>query len=191
MTAAKAKSTFDEAVRSGMGRDYARSASLLTEILAEGDGPPEAYLYLGRARHALGQHPQAIQAFQAFADSGGDMAAALFFSGRSFLAMGLAARAVSVFRRCLELTPGSAQCMGLLGIALLKEGRPARAAEILGRAVEAAPSDARIYRAYLNALFIQATRKLAADEIDAAEKMLSFVIENGHEGLPPRLFRAR
>jgi tetratricopeptide (TPR) repeat protein len=191
MTAAKAKTMFDEAVQSGMRRDYARSASLLTEIIAEGDGHPEAYLFLGRARHALGQHPQAIQAFQAFADSGGDMAAALFFSGRSFLAMGLATRAVSSFRRCLELSPGSAQCMGLLGIALLKEGRPARAAEVLERAVEAAPSDARIYRAYLNALFIHATRKLAADEIDAAEKMLSFIIENGHEGLPPRLFRAR
>jgi len=191
MTAAKARSLLEEAVRSGTERDYAKAAALLTELLSEDDGQIEAYLYLGRARHARGQHAAAVQAFQAYADHGGDPGAALFFSGRALLAMGLPGRAVGVFRRCLEYAPGSAQCMGLLGYALLKEGRAAKAVEALREAVEAAPSDKRIYRAYLNALFIHAVRKLSADEAAEAERMLSFVIENGHDGLPPRLYRAR
>ena len=49
---------------------------------------PEAFLYLGRARYALGEHGRAIEAFRRFLRGGGDAAAGLFFLGRSYLACG-------------------------------------------------------------------------------------------------------
>jgi tetratricopeptide (TPR) repeat protein len=187
MTEAKARSMLGEAMRAGRERDYPRAA----ELLSENDGPPEAFLLLGRARHAMGQHGAAILAYQAYLDRGGEAAAAFFFSGRSFLAMGLPGRAAEILQRCAELAPNSAQCLGLLGYALLKQGRASKAVDVLMRAVELAPEDGRIYRGYLNALFVSAVRCLSAGDADMALQMLSFVIDNGLEGLPPLMYRAK
>jgi tetratricopeptide (TPR) repeat protein len=191
MPGTTAQALLDEAIKAGSARDYGRAVDILTALIAEGEAPVEALLFLGRSYHALGESGKAVAAFRAFLRAGGDEAAGGFFLGRSYLAAGRLSEASQCFKRSLEADPDSAAAWALLGAAQLKLRRSKLALSCLEKAVGLAPDDRRIFRGYVNALFVRACRLLAKGDADMARQMLGFVIDNGLDGAAPRLWRAR
>lgn len=191
MTEARSKQLLENAVQAGVRRDYQAAIDILLELLSEYDKNPEAYLYLGRSYHSLGDSAKAIQAFRAYLERGGEPGPGYFFMGRSYLGIGFAQQAVFCLSKSLESSPDSAQALGLLGYAQLKLRRCGKAVECLQRAIQLAPSDARLYRGYLNALLVSGIRKLHAGEADMAEQMLRFAVENGIDAVHARLYHAQ
>lgn len=188
---AAARRLFARAVKAGEERDYGQAVQLLTAVLAQTDAIPEALLYLGRARHALGEHGLAIDAFRHYLKNGGDNAVGFFFLGRSYLACGRSHAAVSCLRQSAQAAPGRPQTWAILGAALLKLRRTKAAMDCLERAVGLAPDDQRIYRGYLNATFARGVRLLARGDADMSRQLFGFAIDNGLDGTAPRLWRAR
>jgi tetratricopeptide (TPR) repeat protein len=181
----------EAAVKAGEARDYRKAAELLNLLLAQTDSCPEAFLYLGRTRYALGEHGRAIEAFRRFLRSGGDPAAGFFFLGRSYLACGRAPEAVRSLRRSAEADPGKAPTWAFLGASLQKLHRTKAAVSCLEKAISLAPQDRRIYRGYLNALYARGVRLLARGDADMARQVLGFAIENGLDGAAIRLWKAK
>jgi len=182
---------FARAVKAGEERDYGQAVQLLTALLAQTDSIPEALLYLGRARHALGEHGLAIDAFRQYLKGGGEEAAGFFFLGRSYLALGRLDAAVSCLKRSAQAEPNRPHTWAILGAALLKLRRTKAAMDCLERAVGMAPADRRIYRGYLNAAFARGVRLLARGDADLARQLLTFAIDNGLDATASRLWRAR
>ena len=191
MPDAEAKRLFAAALEAGAARDYRKSADLLTLLLSRSDSMPEAFLYLGRSRHALGEQGRAIEAFRRYLRSGGDRAAGTFFLGRSYLACGRSEEAVRCLRRSVQADSGKAPSWAFLGAALLKQRRSKAAVDCLEKAVALAPHDRRVYRGYLNAIYARALRLLARGDADMARQMLGFVIDNGLDSPSTRLWRAK
>ena len=186
-----ARKLLERALKAGEERNYRKAVELLTTLLSQTDSMPEALLYLGRARHALGEPGPAIDAFRLYLGSGGDPGAGFFFLGRAYLSGGRPRSAVTCLRRSVEADAGRAPSWALLGAALLKLRKTKSAVDCLQRAVELAPQDGRILRGYLNALFARALRLQVHGDADMARQMLSFVIGKGLDGPAPRLWRAR
>ena len=181
----------EAAIKAGGARDYQKAAELLTLLLAQTDSMPEAFLYLGRARHALGEQGKAIEAFRRFLREGGDAAAGLFYLGRSYLACGRAPEALRCLRKSAAIDPRKAPTWAFLGACLLKQRRTKAAVDCLERAIALAPQDRSIYRGYLNALYARGLRLLARGDADMARQVLGFAIDNGLDGPAIRLWRAK
>jgi tetratricopeptide (TPR) repeat protein len=187
----EARRLLEAAIAAGGARDYRKAAELLTLLLAQTDSMPEAYLYLGRSRYALGEHGQAIEAFRRFIRGGGDAAAGYFFLGRSYLACGRPAEAVRCLKKSAAEDPDKAPTWALLGAAALKIRKTKAAVDCLEKAVALAPQDRNIYRGYLNALYARGVRLLARGDADMARQVLGFALENGLDGAAIRLWRAK
>jgi tetratricopeptide (TPR) repeat protein len=160
---------------------------LLEELIASGDAPPEASLYLGRSYHALGDYTKALSAYRDFIIARPRSANGYLFAGRSYLALGMMAKAVSLLKRCLELKPDDPAALALLGTAYLKGRKSALALESFRQAVDKAPLDARVYRGYLNALLVRGIRLARSGDENLAAQMLRFAIANGLDAVLPRL----
>jgi tetratricopeptide (TPR) repeat protein len=182
---------FAKAQEAGASRNYAEAEAILTRIVAETDSIPEAWLFLGRARHALGDHDRAVSAFASFLGSRPDDGAGWFFMGRTYLTIGRAREAAACLRSAIDKGRQGAESWALLGFAELRLKRSAKAVASLERAVGLAPRDERIFHAYLNALYVHAIRALSKGEAAEAASMLDFVIGNGMDGPAQRLYRAR
>lgn len=182
---------FAKAQEAGARRDYAEAEAILTRIVAETESMPEAWLYLGRARYALGDHDRAFSAFAAYLRFQPGASAGWFFMGRTYLALGRPREAAASIRAAIEKGRDGAEAWALLGFAELKLKRSTKAVASLERAVSLAPGDARIFRAYLNALYVHAIRTLSRGDASEAAGMLGFVISNGLAGPAQRLYRAR
>ncbi|MGA2546910.1 MAG: tetratricopeptide repeat protein [Rectinemataceae bacterium] len=187
----EARKLLEAAIKAGEARDYRKAAEFLNLLLARTDSLPEAFLFLGRAYYALGEHGRAIEAFRRFLREGGDAAAGLFFLGRSYLACGRASEAARCLRKSAETDSGKAPTWAFLGAALLKLRRTKAAVDCLERAIALAPQDKRIYRGYLNALYARGVRLLARGDADMARQVLGFAIANGLDGAAIRLWRAK
>ncbi|MDR1587115.1 MAG: tetratricopeptide repeat protein, partial [Treponema sp.] len=178
-----------EAIRAGAGRDYAKAARILESLIAAWDAPPEACLYLGRSYHALGDYSGALAAFGEFIRLRPDSPLGYFFAGRTYLALGMNQQAIPFLEDSLKRDPGNIFAMALLGTACLKARRSRAAVNILQRAVESGVSGKklspagrkRVYRAYLNALFIRGIKLCRAGDYDLGMQTLNFVLENGRE----------
>ncbi|MDR0600588.1 MAG: tetratricopeptide repeat protein [Treponema sp.] len=171
-----------EAIAAGVKKDYRKAVSILEEIISGYEGPAEAFLYLGRALHVLGNHSRALAAFNDYIALNPQSPEGYFFAGRGCLALGFYPRAVQYLEKALAKNNKSGEIMALLGTALLKARRSQAAVETLQRAVEAAPEDPRIYRAYLNALFIRGIRLCRGENYALGSQMLRFALENGRDG---------
>jgi tetratricopeptide (TPR) repeat protein len=187
----EARELLEAAMRAGAGRDYRKAAELLTAVLAQTDALPEAHVYLGRARYALGEYGRSIESFRRYVRVGGDKAAGLFFLGRSYLACGRAREAARCLRRSASADQGKAPTWALLGAAALKLRKTKAAVDCLERAVSLAPQDRRIYRGYLNALYARGVRLLSRGDADMARQVLGFAVDNGLDGAAIRLWRAK
>lgn len=182
---------FKQALDKGRERDYVKASDILTRLVAESDDYPEAWLYLGRASHALGHTGKAVAAFAEYLARKPEDGAGWFFLGREYLALGLYREAARAFRAANEHGRDGAELWTFTGIAELKCRRFRRAIECLERAMGLAPDDQRIFRAYANALYVQAIRSLAKGEAELASQMFGFVIQNGMDGAGPRAYRAK
>jgi tetratricopeptide (TPR) repeat protein len=108
-------------------------------------------------------------------------AAGYFFAGRTCLVLGFYRKAARFFTKALKRDKKNPLVMSLLGLAYLKARHSQAAVDMFQRAVETAPGNRRIYRAYLNALFIRGVRLCRIEEYDLGAQMLRFVLENGEE----------
>jgi tetratricopeptide (TPR) repeat protein len=179
-----------EAIRAGTRRDYAKAVRILEGLTASWDAPPEAYLYLGRSFHALGDYSGALTAYGEFIRLRPQSALGGFFAGRSYLALGMPQQAIPLLEDSLERRPADASTLALLGTAYLKARRSQAAVNILQQAVESGgvsggslrPAEQkRVYRAYLNALFIRGIKLCHNEDYDLGMRMLGFVLENGRD----------
>jgi len=180
-----------KALEAGSHRDYVEAETILTKIVSETEDMPEAWLFLGRTRHALGQYDRALAAFGSFLGLKAHEATGWFFMGRSYLATGSAREAVSCLRTAIEKGRNGADTWTLLGFAELRLKKSGKAVASLEHAVSLAPKDVRIFRAYLNALYVHAIRTLARGNAHEAAGMFAFVIGNGFDGPAQRLYRVR
>lgn len=182
---------FKQALEAGAKRDYPLAVGLLERVVAEGEDPPEARLYLGRALQACGRLGAAIEHLDRYARSRPDSAAAWFFLGRAMLPAGRLQGAARCLRRALKLDASNAEGWALYGYTVLRLHRAGAAVRALEKALALAPDDRRIFGAYLSALFVRAVRLLSRGEAELSRQMLGFVIENGLDGPPQRLYRSR
>ena len=165
------------AAEAGKKGNYQQAVVLLGELISEAEAPAEAWLLLGRSFHALKDYPRALAAFYDYIRQRPDAADGYFFAGRSCLAAGMPHKAVPFLRKALEKKSGPT-AMALLGIAYLKSKNSQAAVEVLQSAVEAAPENRRIYRAYLNSLFVRGLRLCGIEDYDLGFQMLNFVLSN-------------
>jgi tetratricopeptide (TPR) repeat protein len=178
-------SSLEEAIRAGKNRDYKKAILILGEMLSNPNAPAEAYLYLGRSLHATGDHARALACFNDYMRIKPKSYEGYFFAGRACLSLTLPQRAVPLFRKAVELALPSlsrshgGEIQAFLGIAYLKSRHSGPAVETLQEAVEAAPENLKIYRAYLNALFIRGIKLCRNENYDLGRQMLRFVLENG------------
>ena len=179
------------AAEAGKKGDYQQAVKILREAVSETDAPPEAWLLLGRSLHVLKDYPGALAAFYDYLRQKPRSADGYFFTGRTYLAVGMPYKAVPFLRKALEKFPKRAsspeaaeyksRAKALLGAAYIKSRHSQAAVEILQEAVESAPNDKRIYRAYLNSLFIRGIRLCGIDDYEMGLQMLRFVLENREE----------
>ena len=182
---------FRQAIRQGIERNYKKAVSLLLEVLAAGDTILEAYLYLGRAYHALGDSRRAVLYLSFFTERCPDEPAGWFFLGRSYLNEGLIHKAIETLLRAVELKPDEPSHFGYLGMAYLRIKDFDAAADYLARAVEMDPQNTKIYNGYLNTLFLQGIRLFFDEQYDMANQILVFVYSKGRDDALIHLYLAK
>ena len=171
----------DKAILAGRERDYIKASNLLLRIVSESDELPQAYLYLGRSYHALGNVDLAIQFLRYYVGIKPEVGAGHFFLGRALLARGLAAKAILELRIAAEIDPDNGQAHALLGLSFLRQKQPDLASESLGRAVELEPTNGDFYDAYRSALIVDAIRRYRSGDLDLARQMFVFLLEAGYD----------
>jgi tetratricopeptide (TPR) repeat protein len=176
---ASGESRFQAAVEAGIDRDYKKAIGILEQLISETDAPPEAYLLLGRSFHSLGDYSHALLAFGDYIRLKPGSPQGYFFAGRTYLVLSLPQKAVPLLTKALNIRKNDPLIMAMLGAAYLKSRHSAKAVEVLESAVETAPENARIYKAYLNALFIRGIKLCRAGDLDLGTQMLRFLLENG------------
>ncbi|HAE21885.1 MAG TPA: hypothetical protein DCG47_06120 [Spirochaetaceae bacterium] len=180
-----------KALAAGNARKYDEAEDYLTRIIAETDSVPEAWLFLGRARHAGGDPMRAVAAFRAFLSKAPENPAGWFYLGRSYLSLDLARAAHRSFQQALAAGANHAELWTLMGLSELKLKRSAKAVSCLEHALAMKPEDPRVFKAYGNALYVHALRLLSRGDADMARQMLSFVIDNGADSASARVYRSR
>jgi tetratricopeptide (TPR) repeat protein len=182
----EAQKKLELAIQAGKERNYKKAALILEELLSGFEAPPEAYLYLGRSLHALKDYSRALASFNDYVRLRPKSPQGYFFAGRSYLTLGLPHKAVPLLRKARSLNPENTITLAMLGTAYLKSRHSQLAADTFQDAVETAAraelpknTQARIYHAYINALFIRGIRLCRIDEYELGSQMLDFVLANG------------
>ncbi|WP_321991650.1 tetratricopeptide repeat protein [Marispirochaeta aestuarii] len=163
-----------KAVEAGKRRDYSESIRLLTRIVTEFEGLPDAYLYLGRSYHALKDYNKAVIFLSYYRRKKPRSSAGDFFLGRAYLAAGASSRAIPLLKRASRHS-SNIKPLILLGMAYLRARRFEEAVHYLGQAVEKAPDNRRLYVGYLNALLIYGLRRFNAEDLETAGQVLKFL----------------
>ncbi|MDR2898306.1 MAG: tetratricopeptide repeat protein, partial [Spirochaetaceae bacterium] len=187
-----------EALEAGRRRDYRKAIEILEPLAAgtstAGTSPggtgaaPEVFLYLGRSWHAKDNPSRAIQYLKIYIRLCPDDGAGWFFLGRSYLAAGRYPAAISALKKSFTLNSNSLDALGLLAAAYLKARNSAAALRFFELALTLAPDSPQLNQGYRNALFIEAVRTLRRGEAVLAAQMFSFLLRNGQEGVPLRLY---
>ena len=191
----RSSNTLARAVEAGRRGNYQLAAKILGELISETDAPPEAWLLLGRSFHALKDYSHSLAAFNDYLRLRPKAPEGYFFAGRTYLSLGMPYRAVPLLRKALvnsrRGTGGfqsgefKSKIKALLGTAYLKSKQSPAAVQMLQEAVEAAPNDKRIYRAYINCLFVRGIRLCGIEDYELGLQMLRFVLTNSLEaGIP-------
>ncbi len=180
----------NKAIDAGRKRDYKEAIKLLTQVITESDGYPQAYLYLGRSYHALKEFNRAVIYLQFFCRMHPESSAANFFLGRAYLAAGIPAKALPHLERAVE-TGNNSKPLILLGLTCLKVKDFGLAVEYLGRAVELEPDNSSVYTAYLNALYIHALKRFNSGDFELAGQILSFLSELNLNSVSIHLYLAK
>jgi tetratricopeptide (TPR) repeat protein len=178
------------ALQAGKDRNYQKASTLLLRIVSETDNVPEAYLYLGRSYHALGNLDLAIQFLNYFTEIKPDIGAGHFFLGRAYLARRLPVRAVFELEAATRIDPDNSHAHTLLGLAYLHKRETSFAALSLGRAVELDVENTELYSTYIHTLLVDAVKVYRSGDLDLARQMFVFLLDAGYEGPLPQLYLA-
>lgn len=170
----------EKAIQAGESREYPEAIGILKKIIIETDNLPQAYLYLGRSYHAMGEYGAAIRAFKQFIVNCPDESAGYFFLGRTYLNLGIFGFSLPWLKKALSLEPGNAHIRSYLGLTYLKLKNPDAAVHHLEKAVEYVPRNRFMYTAYINALTVSAIRTFYRGDIDLARQMFRFILDNGN-----------
>ena len=184
----------NSAIQAGRERDYRTALLILEQLISCSDAPADAYLFMGRALHALKDYSRAIACFNDYTRLAPHSAQGRFFAGRSYLSMGMPGKAVPLFRKAHELDPHDIYNQALLGTAYLKSRHSQLAVDTLQEVVETAAArempeklQARFYRAYINALLVRGINLCRIDDYELGGQMLRFVLDNGGDNTLLRL----
>ena len=178
------------ALQAGQERNYIKASSLLLRIVSETDAIPEAYLYLGRSYHALGNIDLAIQFLKYFTELKPDIGAGHFFLGRAYLTRRLPIKAIGELEIAARCDHENGQAHALLGLALLHQRETSRASQSLGRAVELDGENSELYDAYRHTLLVDAIKVYRSGDLDLARQMFTFLIEAEYDSPLPQLYLA-
>jgi tetratricopeptide (TPR) repeat protein len=185
---AAAQKKLRQAIQAGGERDYKKAAGILEELLSGFEAPPEAYLFLGRSLHALGDYSRAIACFNDYVRLEPNSPRGCFFAGRSYLSLGMPHKAVPLLRKARSLSPENITIAALLGTAYLKSRHSQLAADTFAAVVEKAAEkglprkdQARFYHAYINALLVRGINLCRIDDYELGSQMLRFVLENARD----------
>jgi len=181
---------FEEAIRAGRNRDYAKSVKILLRIVGSTDRFPQALLYLGRCYHALGEHARAVQALNFYVQQRPTSAAGHFFLGRAYLALEAFSPAIRHLRRATEVNPSFAAAFGLLGLAWLKARRSEKAIWCFAKALELDPNNTRLQVGYLNAALVLAIRLFYREDLVDSARLFNEVLEQRPSSILPHLYLA-
>lgn len=157
-TTPEAAELFETAIAAGRNRDYATAVDVLNRLIATTDQFPQAFLYLGRSYHALGEFEKAVRSLDSYVRLRPDSAVGYFFLGRSFLALGMYQTAAKKLREAVSRNPHFPHAYGLLGFAYLRAKRPERSLEFFRKALELDPASKSLLAGYLNATMLTAVR---------------------------------
>lgn len=188
MSTSETPQLLQEAIELGRRRKYTQAVQKLLYLISADDSLDEAFLYLGRSFHALGEYSRAIDALRSFVEKRQDSAAGHFFLGRSYLAMNIYPHAAVHLRESLMLRPGFLQAAMLLGYTLLKLHRPDEASDLLGKLVEVNPTDEGLYSGYLNSLLVSGIRHFKAGNTEYAREVFEFLKDKGKENILINLY---
>jgi tetratricopeptide (TPR) repeat protein len=171
----------EHAIELGAQRRYEEAVGTLLRLISKTDRYAEAYLYLGRSYHALGDYSRAVDVLRHFLSIHPSSAAGYFFTGRSYLSAGRARTAAAYLEKAVEIRPEFISALQLLGYAYLKSKNVERAVEVLAGAVELDPTNQRLLTGYLNTLFVYALRQFRRGNYVYAGELFRYLLENGHE----------
>jgi tetratricopeptide (TPR) repeat protein len=180
----------DEAIKSGKRRDYHTAVSLLLEVISAGDGFHEAYLYLGRAYHALGAFEQALPALQSFLDLEPNSAQGFFFMGRALISLSAYKEAIKYLRKSEKLGLKNPELESLIGFCLLKLKRPDLALPYLENALKKAPENQNIQNAFFNTLITLGIKAFHQGEHQYTKEVFSFLLNQGVGGTMLNVYMA-
>ena len=186
----KPETLLKKAIEAGRRREYNEAIALLLKLVADSGEYPQAYLYLGRSYHALGDYNKAVLYLQFFRRERPRSSAGAFFLGRAYLAAGIPAKALPHLEQAAA-TGKSLKPLILLGLANLRAKNFAAAVEYLGRAVEREPENRRVYIGYLNALMVHGLRRFHAGDLDMARQVLTFLAGLDLESVTVYLYLAK
>ena len=155
------------------------------------DRLPLALLYLGRSRHALGEHGPAIRALSSFVRRRPGSAAGRLFLGRAHLAVGDAASAIRELAEAVRIRPDLAPAQGLLGLACLRARRFDEALAAFAAARRLAPDDKRLETGYLNTALVAAVRAFGEGRLVESARLFSEVLDRRGSFLLPHVYLAR
>ena len=169
---------FQEAVRAGSERDYEKAVFLLNKIIIETDSIPDAFLYLGRSYHALGNYSSAVRMLKLYISYEEESPKGYFFLGRTYLSIGLPGKSARYLNKALSLSPENPEILSLLGVSLLKLRKIDHAVALLEQAYEIQPDNKSIYNAYLNSLYAKGVREFYYGDPDMARQILEYLKNN-------------
>ncbi|PIE98287.1 MAG: hypothetical protein CR988_04125 [Treponema sp.] len=203
MTKSSIKESIYEAIKAGKRRDYKTAIRILEDLVAAGfaevqstpissggEKHPEIYLYLSRAWNAAKQPVRAIVFGKAYVSRCADDPAGWFFLGRAYLANEDYTKAAATFEKSLRIRPNNIEAMSMLGMSYLKGKQSKQAREIFEKALKIDPDNKRLNNGYMNALFVESIHLFKAGNFEIARQMLTFAINNGVDGVVPRLYLA-
>jgi len=173
----KYKKLMLKAIEAGKNRDYLAAANILEGIIAESDTLPEAFLYLGRSYHALGEYYKAVQTLQHYLFYVENSPKGYFFLGRTYLMLGFYVKALKCFKKTSQLSPDNAEVLSLTGLTYLRLKKVSIALHYLERAVYADQENKFIHNAYLNVLYLKGIRDLYAGRVDDAGDIFEFILK--------------
>lgn len=191
MTTQKTDQLYQKAMDAGANRDYKKAVNLLLELISLSDEYPEALLYLGRSYFVLGEQTKALGSFKMYLSVAKENPDAYFFMGRCYFSEEQYQKACVCFSRAIRLFPNHTPALSYLGLSLLKRKKPKLALPYLERAIALEPDNKRIFKIYVNGLFIDGIRDLSHEEYDMARQKFSFVIANGIDHISAYMYRAR
>lgn len=167
------------AIKAGEKRDYQTSIDILTRILSETDSLPEAFLFLGRSYHAVGEYYKAVQSYKFYLNYRSNSPKGLFFLGRTYLALGFYMKSLTCFKKALQISPDNPEILSLAGIAYLKMKKVSAALYYLEQAVLVDSDNKSVYNAYLNVLNIKGVKEYFSGNFSEAEQIFEFLLKTG------------